>query len=201
MIELNSIQQASVSDHLLNLIHILENSFQSVKSLTVKINSQIIIMNWRSYFLQHIKKFIACLNPCFCVEGVSSLINLMRYMTRLQTLNMQFNLYNDVSDTSFWALQELLQMSTCNSISFMRLCLTNAVVFIDDLVNFAQRQPMVQEIVLSDSVIVHHDEKAKPIAERTQSFWLHYASLIESHNEHIKVFIIFSWCLLDHMCV
>jgi len=52
----------------------------------------------------------------------------------------------------------------------MRLCLTNAVVFIDDLVNFAQRQLMVQEIVLSDSVIVHHDEKAKPIAERTQSF-------------------------------
>jgi len=158
-------------------------------------------MNWRSYFLQCIEKFITCLDSCFCVENVSSLINLMRYMTRLQTLNMQFNLYNDVSDMSFWALQELLQMSTYNSMSFTHLCLINAVVFIDDLVNFAQRQLMIQEIVLSDSVIIHHDEKAKPTVKHTQSFWLHCASLIESHDEHIKVFIIFLWCLLNHMCV
>ncbi len=59
----------------------------------------------------------------------------------------------------------------------------------------------VQEIVLSDSVIVHHDEKTKSITKCTQSFKLHCASLIESHDKHVKVFIIFSWCLLNHMCV
>ncbi len=39
LLELNSIQQASISNHLLNLVHILENSFQSVKSLMIEINS------------------------------------------------------------------------------------------------------------------------------------------------------------------
>jgi len=61
-------------------------------------------------------------------------------------------------------------MPICNSTSFTRLCLTNAAIFIDDLVKFAQRQPMVQEVVLLDSVIVHHDGKTKLNAERTQSF-------------------------------
>jgi hypothetical protein len=45
-------------------------------------------------------------------------------------------------------------MPTCNSTSFTRLCLTNATIFIDDLVNFTQRQFMMQEIVLLDLVIV-----------------------------------------------
>jgi len=83
-------------------------------------------------------------------------------------------------------------MPTSINTSFTRLCLTNAIVFIDNLVNFAQRQPMVQEIVLSDSVIVYYDGKAKPTAERTQSFWLYRASLMESHGGHVKVSIIFS---------
>jgi len=192
LLGLDPIQQAPVGDHLSDLVHILGNSFQSVKSLTVEINSEVTITDRRSYFLQRIEKFTARLGPCFRVEDAPSLINLIGYMTRLQTLDVQFNSYNGVSDTSFWALQGLLQMPTCNSTSFTRLCLTNAAVFIDDLVNFAQRQPMVQEIVLSDSVIVHHDGKAKPTANRTQSFWLHRASLMESHGGHVKVSIIFS---------
>jgi len=177
LLGLDPIQQAPVGDHLSDLVHILGNSFQSVKSLTVEINSQVTITDRRSYFLQRIEKFTARLGPCFRVEDAPSLMNLIGYMTRLQTLDVQFNSYNGVSDTSFWALQG---------------CLTNAAVFIDDLVNFAQRQPMVQEIVLSDSVIVYHDGKAKPTAERTQSFWLHRASLMESHGGHVKVSIISS---------
>lgn len=168
LLGLDPIQQAPVSDYLSELVHILENSFQIVQSLTVEINSQITIMDRRSYFLQRIEKFTARLGPCFRVEDAPSLINLIRYMTRLQTLDVQFNLYNGVSDTSFWALQGLLQMPTCNSASFTRLCLTNAAVFIDDLVNFAQRQPMVQEVVLSDSVIVQAVEGFIDHAEREE---------------------------------
>jgi len=192
LLGLDPIQQAPVGDYLSELVHILGNSFQIVQSLTVEINSQVTITDRRSYFLQRIEKFTARLGPCFRVEDAPSLINLIGYMTRLQTLDVQFNSYNGVSDTSFWALQGLLQMPTYNSASFTRLCLTNAAVFIDDLVNFAQRQPMMQEVVLSDSVIIQHDGKAKPTAERTQSFWLHRASLMEPHGGHVKVSIIFS---------
>jgi len=44
----------------------------------------------------------------------------------------------------------------------------NAAVFIDDLVNFAQRQLMVQEVVLSDSVIVQAIEEFIDHAERKE---------------------------------
>ncbi len=36
------------------------------------------------------------------------------------------------------------------------------------------------------------DGKAKPTAERTQSFWLHRASLTEPHGGHVKVSTIVS---------
>ncbi len=149
-------------------------------------------MKKKSCFLQRVKKFIARLDPCFRIEDALSLIDLIEHMPRLQTLNVQFYSYNGVSDTSFQTLQRILQMPTCNSTSFTRLCLTNATIFIDDLVNFTQRQFMMQEIVLLDLVIVQHDRKAKLTMNRTQLFQLYRVSLIESRDKHVKVSIIFS---------
>jgi hypothetical protein len=189
---LDPIQQAPVGDHLSELAHILADTFQSVKSLELEVNGQVTITEEKSCFLQRVKKFTARLGPCFRVEDAPSLIDLIGHVPRLQTLNVQFYSYNGVSNTSFWALQGLLQMPTCNSTSFTRLCLTNAAIFIDDLVNFTQRQPMVQEVVLSDSVIVQHDGKAGLTVDRTQSFWLHRVSLMEPHGGHVKVSTIFS---------
>jgi len=37
------------------------------------------------------------------------------------------------------------------------LRLTKAVVLIEDLVKFARRQPVVQEILLSDTVVIQHN--------------------------------------------
>lgn len=192
LLGLDPIQQALVGDHLSELAHILADTFQSVKSLRLEINGQVTITDQRNCFLQCVENFTARLGPYFRVEDAPSLIDLIRYMTGLQNFDVQFYSYNGVSDTSFWALQGLLQMPTYNSTSFTRLCLMNAASFIDDLMNFARRQPTVQEVVLSDSIIVHHDGKAKPTAERTQPFWLHRASLMEPARGHVKVSVVCS---------
>jgi hypothetical protein len=49
-------------------------------------------------------------------------------------------------------------MPTCTSSRLTRLCLVKGVVLLGDLVEFARRQPTVQEIVLSDPVILQHGQ-------------------------------------------
>lgn len=118
---LDPIQQGLVDDHLSEVVHILGNAFQSVRSLTVEINGQLSIADRRAYFLQHIERFTARLGPCFCAEDVPSLIDLIGHMTGLQTLDVEFSPRSSTSDTSFWALRELLQMPTCINTSFRRV--------------------------------------------------------------------------------
>jgi hypothetical protein len=100
----------------------------------MEVNGQVTIANRSRYFLQYIENFTVRLGPCFL---------------GLQTLDVQFSSCNGASNTSFWALQELLEMPACTSTRLTRLCLLKAVVFLDNFVDFARRQPMVQEIVES----------------------------------------------------
>lgn len=172
LLGLEPIHQAPIGDHLSELIHILGSPSQNIKSLIIEINGQVTVTNRSSYFLQHIENFTVRLGPYFRAEDASPLIDLIRCMTRLQTLDVQFSSCDGASDTSFWALQELLEMPTCTSTRLTRLCLMKAVVLLDDLVDFARRQPKVQEIVLSGSIIVQHDGKATP----AQSICFHRAS-------------------------
>jgi hypothetical protein len=71
---------------------------------------------------------------------------------------VQFSSCNSASNMSFWALQELLEIPTCTSPRLTRLCLVKGVVHLGDFVKFARRQPKMQEIVLSDSVILQHGQ-------------------------------------------
>ena len=171
LLGLEPIHQAPIGDHLSELIHILGSSSQNIKSFTIEINGQVTVTNRSNYFLQHIENFTVRLGPYFRAEDASSLIDLIGCMTRLRTLDVQFSSCG-ASDTSFWALQEILEMPACTSTRLTRLCLMKAVVFLDDLVDFAGRQPEVQEIVLSDSIIVQHDGKATP----AQSICFHRAN-------------------------
>ena len=158
LLGLDPVQQAPIDDYLSQLVHVLESPFHTIKSLTLEINGQA-SMNGRSYFLQHIEHFTVRLGPCFCAEDTAPLMDLIRSMIRLQTLDVQFSSCSSTSDTSFWALKQILQMPSCTSTSFKRLCLVNATTHIDDLVAFARRQPLVQEIVLMDSLMVQHNGK------------------------------------------
>lgn len=76
------------------------------------------------------------------------------------------------------------------------LLLMKAVALLDDLVDFARRQPMVvQKMVLSESVIIQHDGNATP----AQSFCFHRASLTELHGGYAKVPKSFSAHLIEMM--
>lgn len=68
----------------------------------------------------------------------------------------------------------------------MRFCLMKAIVLIDDLVSFARRQAILQEIVLSDPVIVQHG-KAVPVTESIQYIWDYGTSSAELHGGYVKV--------------
>ena len=46
---------------------------------------------------------------------------------------------------------------------------------------------MLQEIVLSDLVIVQHDGKAVPVTEPIQYIWDHGTGSTELHGAYIKV--------------
>ncbi|MCJ1423576.1 hypothetical protein MMC29_001460 [Sticta canariensis] len=171
LLGLDPVQQAPIDDHLSELVHVLESPFHTIKSLTLEVNGRVSIMKGGSYFLQHIEHFTVRLGPCFCDEDTSPLVDLIRSMIRLQTLDVQFSSCSGTSDTSFWALRPILQMPPCTSTSFKRLCLVNAVTQVDDLVAFARRQPLVREIVLVDSHMVQHNGKNTLAMESTQSLW------------------------------
>ena len=95
---------------------------------------------------------------------------------------MDSSLNRDTSDTSFWALQELLKMPTRTCARLTRLRLMKGVILINDLVEFARKQAMVQEILLSDTIVVKHDGEAMLV----QSFCFHQASSIELHNRVLQ---------------
>lgn len=112
LLGLEPIHQPPIGDHLSELIHILGSSSQNIESLTIEINGQVTVTNWGIYFHEHIENFTVRLGPYFHAEDASPLIDLSKCMTRLQTLNVHFPTCDSASDTSFWALQELLEMPT-----------------------------------------------------------------------------------------
>jgi hypothetical protein len=101
LLRLDPIHQAPLGDHLSELMDVLRTYSKKIKSLTIEINSQVTIANRSRYFLQYIKNFTVRLSPCFHTEDASPLINLIKCMTRLQTLEVQFSSRNSASDTSF----------------------------------------------------------------------------------------------------
>ena len=109
LLGLEPIHQAPIGDHLSELIYILGSSSQNIKSSTIEINGQVTVTNRSSYFLQHIENFTLRLGPYFRAEDASPLIDLIKCMTMLQTLDVQFASCDGASDTSFWALQELFR--------------------------------------------------------------------------------------------
>ena len=140
LLGLDPVQQAPIDDHLSELVHVFDSSFRTVKNLALEVNGRVSIMNGRSYFLQHNEQFTFRLGPCFCDEDSSPLIDLIWSMVRLQTLDVQFSSCRKPSDTSFWALRQTLQMPSCTSTSFERLCLVTGATHLDDLAAFARRQ-------------------------------------------------------------
>lgn len=56
------------------------------------------------------------------------------------------------------------------------------VILIDDLVEFARKQPMVQEIVLSDTIVVKHDGEAMLL----KSFCFYRASPMQLHDRVLQ---------------
>lgn len=108
LLGLDPVQQVPISDHLPELVYILGSPSQIKKILTLEINGQVSIKNGRSYFPQRIEHFTNGLGPCFCAEDTSPLIDLIRCMTRLRTLDAQFSSCSSISDISFWALRHIL---------------------------------------------------------------------------------------------
>ena len=107
LLELDPIHHAPVDDHLSELAQVLGTYSEKIKSLTIEVNGQVTIANQSRYFLQQIENFTIRLSPSFCAEDVLTLIDFIRCMTRLQTLDVQFSTCTSASDTSFWALQEI----------------------------------------------------------------------------------------------
>lgn len=191
LLGLDPVQQAPIGDYLSELVQLLGSPSHSNKILTIEINDQISIMEGRSHFLQHIEHLTVRLGPCFCAEDTSPLIDLIRCKTRLQTLDVQFSSCSRTSDTSFWALKQILQMPNCTSTSLRHFCLVNAATLVDDLVGFVQRQSLVQEIVLADPLIVQHNENATLAMEPTHSFWSHHAHSMRQHGRYVEVSITY----------
>ena len=108
LLGLDPVQQATIDDHLSELVHALESPFHTIKNLTLEVNGRVSIMNGGSYFLQHSERFTVRLGPCFYDEDTSPLIDLIRSMIRPQTLDVQFSSCSSTSDTSFWALRQIL---------------------------------------------------------------------------------------------
>ena len=188
MLRLNPVQQAPIGNHLSELVHVLGSPSHCIRILTIKNNGQVSIMEERSHFLQHIEHFTVCLGPCFCAEDTSPLIDLIRCMTRLQTSTCSSLCIVAQAIPHFGHSSKFYK---CLPARFRRLCLVNAVTLVDDLVVFAQRQPLVQEIVLADPLIVQHNGKATLAMEPIQSFWSHHAHSTGPHGRYVKVSVTY----------
>ena len=156
-------------------------------------------MDGRNHLFWHIEHFIVRLGSYFCAKNTSPLIDLIRSMIRLQTLDVQFSLCSSTSNTSFWALKQILQMPSCMSTSFKRLCFANAAISVSNLLVFAQRQPLVQEIVLVDSHMIQHNGKTTLVVEPIQSLWSHDAQFFETaqsvHQRIHRLSVMSLYCM------